>query len=263
MPVETDYLKYHQSISKELKATQDRIRNLIGSKHWLTDGEHKEAVLRKVLRSQLPEEYNVGKGFICFENSSSTQIDVLITNKKKPTLFKDGELFILTPDCVQAILEVKTSQNNAELRDTLNKLSNQIQAIRETGNPCWAGLFIFDESCTHENALYALFDAANCNENRVINFVALGPKDFFRFWLNGNRQANGYFEGPVWHSYNFTDRTMHGLSHAYFISNIVMNLSEGSYPHSAYAWFPIKGDGGKERYRQQFISLHDREVIEF
>ena len=49
MPIQRNFLEYHKSIARELEATKDRIRQLIGDKHWLTDGEHKEAVLRRVL----------------------------------------------------------------------------------------------------------------------------------------------------------------------------------------------------------------------
>jgi hypothetical protein len=108
MPNRVDSLAYHESISLEMQSTQNRIRNLIGSDHWLTDGEHKEAVLRKALRTHLPEIFHVGRGFICYREKSSGQLDILIIDKTSPTLFKDGELILTTPDTVSAIIEVKT-----------------------------------------------------------------------------------------------------------------------------------------------------------
>ena len=101
MPIQTDYLEYHKSLVKELRATRDRVRNLIGRNHWQTDGEHKEAVLRRILSSHLPESLQVGSGFVCYRDRVSTQIDVMIVSKNKPTLFRDGTLFIVTPDAVR------------------------------------------------------------------------------------------------------------------------------------------------------------------
>ena len=41
------FVEYLKSISNELNASKDRIRLLIGHVHWQTDGENKEAILRK------------------------------------------------------------------------------------------------------------------------------------------------------------------------------------------------------------------------
>jgi len=146
MPVQIDFLEYHKSIAKELNATKDRIRQLIGSQHWQTDGEHKEAVLRKILRNHLPESSRVGRGFVCFRNDTSSQIDILITACDKPALFKDGELVLVTPDAVQAIVEVKTSLNSSSgIHDALIKLSENIQSIRSNCRfGCYAGLFVYE-----------------------------------------------------------------------------------------------------------------------
>lgn len=156
MPVQPDFVKYHQSIADELKATQNRVRNLIGDRHWQTDGEHKESILRTVLRARLPSSLLVGRGFICFREGPSTQIDILITDANKPTLFKDGDLVIVTPDCVRAVIEVKTkldAQN--DYQEALSKLADVAAKIRrnnvfgnippEPPHECWAGLLVFEE----------------------------------------------------------------------------------------------------------------------
>ena len=81
----------------------NRIRNLIGSEHWLTDGEHKEAILRNILRTHLPEIYRVGSGFVISENESTGQIDILVAIKSAPTLYKANELLLITPEGVEAM----------------------------------------------------------------------------------------------------------------------------------------------------------------
>lgn len=96
--VRRDFLKYHKSIAAEMTAMKDRVRHLIGDHHWQSDGEHKEAVLRRLLRTHLAESLGIGRGFVCGEESTSSQIDVLVVRRSKPTLFRDGDMLLVTPD---------------------------------------------------------------------------------------------------------------------------------------------------------------------
>jgi len=74
-------LAYHKSIALELDDSKNRVRNLIGSRHWLSDGEHKETLLRRLLRSHVPETVNVGSGFVYLGvDDSSHQLDILISD---------------------------------------------------------------------------------------------------------------------------------------------------------------------------------------
>ena len=117
-----DYEKYHLSVTEELYSLKDRIRNLVT--HWATDGESKEVALRSVLRRHLPESVIVGRGFVVGPDSSSTQIDILIVDASKPTLFKDGDLLIVTPDAVVGVIEVKTKlRSEAEFKEAITKLT--------------------------------------------------------------------------------------------------------------------------------------------
>lgn len=185
MTEQSNFLEYHKSIARELNATKDRIRQLISDRHWQTDGEHKEAVLRKVLRNHLPESARVGRGFVCFRDEPSSQIDILITSYNKPALFKDGELVLVTADAVQAIVEVKTSLNSrSDLRQVLTKLSKNIETIRVNRNSgCYAGLFVYDESINQNGIedriiLEEMQSEVNDQPYRVINWIAFGPKPF-------------------------------------------------------------------------------------
>jgi hypothetical protein len=89
-PHQPDFKAYHRSVSDELYSVKNRIRNLV--RHWGTDGEAKEVALRSVLRRHLPESVIVGRGFVVTPEASSTQIDILVVDASKPTLFKDGDL---------------------------------------------------------------------------------------------------------------------------------------------------------------------------
>jgi len=265
MTIRQDFLAYQESITKELQIAKDRVRNLIGERHWQTDGEHKEEIIRSVLRVHLPETLRVGKGFVCYppsgylapasEGSSSGQIDILITSKHAPTLYKQDELVFVTTDSVRAIIEVKTEMklgnSKQSARQVLRKLANEAKKIRGHAGierKLWAGLFVYNKGgITFRYLLEALSNAALDNPDRVINFLCLGPDTFVRYWEDG-KIVNGPLQGPVWHLYD-----LQNLSATYFINNFVFELSP-NIPHGQQrAWFPIRGT--KEKRLKDWISL--------
>ena len=281
-----NFVDYHKSIASELDVLKDRIRHLIGSAHWLTDGEHKEAILRKIISNYLPEAFHVGRGFVCYPGGeSSTQLDILITTKSKPTLFKDGELVFVTPDAVRAIVEVKTKQTSSDLKDTVKKLAEELQKVRDchrSADSCWWGVFVYEPgsglnysntrngnalSTGHKNLLLAMHEASardsTFEAHRVINCASVGKSSFARFWRTGHQAGNTRITTDTWHSYELQD-DLKGLAQAYFLSNLVEHLSNGIMFDgfdSQYAWFPIHG--GKEKHRKGFIRADDNEPQAF
>jgi hypothetical protein len=284
MPIQTDYIAFHKSLADEIKATKDQVRNLIGSKHWLTDGEYKEIILRKILRNRLPNNFRVGRGFICWPDRVSTQIDILITYADKPVMFREGDLSFVTPDCVAAIIEVKTKlTTRQEFLDVLGKLATEVEFVRQDINrfnnanihPCWGGLFVFEDPILSrqkkneetllpkcEALLSALGEATGINESRAINCVSLGSDVFARYWLGGTEFMGGFLHNSGWHSYLFQGRHK-GLSPAYFVGNLVMDLQRNNESQPTFAWFPIQDQGGKEQYKTHYIQSGEHQVHQF
>lgn len=259
MTIQRNFGDYHRSIAEELNAKKDRIRNLIGDNHWLSDGEHKETILRNVLRDLLPETYKVSKGFICGKEITSSQIDILITYNNRPTLYKEGELVIVTPDAVHAVLEIKTRLNSrSEIKECLTRLSNNIYLVRkglEDSYPI-GGLYVYDDtSVTDEDILSVLHELAQKDMERTLNFIAFGPNRFFRFWKNMGNAGNNLTTAPGWHSYNLPD----GMAQSYFCSNINLYYESNEDLVSQYAWFPL--ETGKELHRKQYVELLGDGVI--
>lgn len=87
-----DTKNHFKSLSLELTALKDRVRNFIDDAHWQTDGEWKESVLRTVLNRNLPYNVEAVRGFVITSHGCSKQIDVLLYDKSKPVLFRDGDL---------------------------------------------------------------------------------------------------------------------------------------------------------------------------
>lgn len=259
MTIQQDFISYHRSIGEVLKNSENRIRNLIGRSHWLTDGEHKESILRKVIADFAPEIFRIGSGFICYPSSSdnSTQIDILVTSKMNPTLYKSGELHFVTPDCANAIIEVKTRLTNGEnLTSVILSLSQQVSRIRVSNPDCWAGLFIYEAGrLTDEHVLNTLQTIAANDPLGVINCVAIGKNHFVRYWANGHTQSQLPAEA-VWHAYELS-----GLAQPYFISNLISHLSPNFTESNAEAWFPITES--KEVHKTKYAMLAGTEVNNF
>ncbi len=264
MPIEQDLLAYHRSIGDELNISERRVRNLIGSSHWATDGEHKESILRKVISEFCPEIYRIGTGFVCYpaaeeeSDKSSTQLDILITSKSNPTLYKSGELHFVTPECANAIVEVKSSLNSStDFRNALSKLADDVSKVRGYNRDCWAGLFVYNTNMRDpgQTILGILQDISNDNILRAINCVCVGKSMFVRFWGNGHVDSE-LTQQPIWHSYQLTN-----LAQAYFINNIVSHLSATSSEHTSSALFPIEGT--KEIHRVSYVYFSEGNVENF
>jgi hypothetical protein len=241
-----DYESFHKSVTQELYSIKDRIRNLVT--HWPTDGESKEVALRSVLRRHLPTSVIVGRGFIVTENASSTQIDILIVNANKPTLFREGDLLIVTPDAVVGVIEVKTRlEARPDMITTLEKLSRIEELCRDaTGrDSVWTGLFVFaGETGLQERLLGSVGEAYRATR-RPVNCIACGPDSFIRYWSRG-ADVNSNERGPVWHSYSLS-----GVAPSYFMGNLIDFISSVDNSTAGFAWFPMLG--GKEQYRQYYL----------
>jgi hypothetical protein len=262
MAIQQNFLAYHQSVGQQLQAEERRIRDLIGSSHWATDGAHKEAILRKVIKNYAPEVYRVGTGFVCYPGSTtdaenSSQIDILITSKASPTLYRTDDLQIVTPECVKAVIEVKTSVSNGQDLDrVIARLSEDAKNIRtQSGQDCWAGLFIYNQNGLGDHdVLQSLQRICTNDASKAVNCIAIGNSRFIRFWPTGHPVSS--VVGAAWHSYEIT-----ALAHAYFASNLVSFLSPGEGATSTDAWFPIQNT--KEVHRQSYAKLGEEQVHSF
>ena len=246
-----DYLAHAKALADEIEASKDRVRNL--SRHWATDGEHKEQCIRDVLRRRLPQRYIVGHGFILTGDSTSTQIDILVVDGERPIVSRDAnDGMYVTPDAVKAIVEVKTRlRSRREYAEALEKLSANVEMCLPYS--VWSGLFVMEDDDRvgywdgrpDDELLLAADESADHPDTRV-NCIALGPDLFVRYWSDSKREADGEIDGPAWHSYK-----MMRLAPAYFVGNLVGTLAKLP-PEFMRVWFPAPN--GKESFRRWYLS---------
>jgi hypothetical protein len=195
---------YFQSITRELQALQDRVRNFIDDRHWQTDGEWKESVLRVFLRRCLPRNVEIGRGFVVGPSFTSTQIDILLYTIEKPVLFRDGGLVFVAPDAVLGMIEVKTSLDNASFSQAVRKLGDNIYGVSERSpHERIVGLFAYEEGAFRwQEALQLLQEAADGNLRRVVNVCSVGTNLFFRWWNLDPIASQRVVDR--WHAYHYS-----------------------------------------------------------
>lgn len=145
LAIQPDVKAYLQSISGELESKANRIRNLIGDSHFLSDGHHKEYVLQTVLENFLPSGYICSRGFVVRDSNlqyRSTEQDLLIVDcKMHSPLFMESGVIVTFPENVRAAISVKTTIDPSSVADALKGL-NSIPVISSV-SPFWRGIFGF------------------------------------------------------------------------------------------------------------------------
>lgn len=251
-----DVAQYFDSLSLELSALKNRVRHLIKNKHWPTDGEWKESVLRTILRRHLPSTVKVGRGFVVKPSGSSKQIDVLIYDVSKPLLYQDGDLVMITTDSVKGIIEVKSTISGISklteyaevLADNAEFVYNDFEHKNERKN-IFVGLFCYDGELRDNHsrqALEKLGSIAGGDRKRVVTHLCLGSSFFIRFWGTSPHSEPDY---NSWHSY-WLDFKAPG----YFINNVVDAVARDSVKLNQDVWFPLTG---KETKKLDELPLFD------
>jgi len=226
-----DISAHYRSVTQEMAALKDRVRNFIEGAHWLTDGEWKESVLRSCLARHLPETVRIGRGFVLTDSGPTTQCDVLLYRSDCPIVFRDGDLVFLTPDAVLAIIEVKSTLKAKTLKDVLEKFAAIGKLMGDTPEPVQFGLFAYDsdlQTATVESALHDLCD----HDTKIIDLICSGPSMLVKWWKRKPDSSDKQYY-QKWHIYDLPD-----AAPGYFISGVLHHVSRDSLSQNSHAWLP-------------------------
>lgn len=240
--------EFHKSIAKELKAIQNRVRNLIGNAHWNEEGRYKEAVLRSIIKRFLPKNISLGTGFILKKEGNevkiSNQIDIIIYDNTYPVLFAEGDFIITTPENVKGIVEVKTRLESSKVKDAFSKATYNGKLVN---TEIFNGIFVYNKGrIINENDINENLKNALRESKGVVNHICLGEDIFIKFWRNWNVKnncLNGYY----------SIYKINRLSFSYFISNLVEYVSGGKMKERYWFLYPI--EKGKEKYKIRDICI--------
>jgi hypothetical protein len=110
---------FASSFAHELAVQSEQIGRLIG--HGPTLGSEREELLRALLERHVPRRFHVATGFI---EGLPRQLDILIYDQVDyAPLFRAGNLVVVPPEAVRALIEVKSTLDSSELADALTQLS--------------------------------------------------------------------------------------------------------------------------------------------
>jgi hypothetical protein len=144
-----DFGAYLESWTNELYSRADRVRQLIGDAHWLSDGHHKEGIIREFLARHLPPNLNIHRGFVRTVGGSqqcSPENDILISDfSAHPPYFFEGDLQIVPPSSVVAHLEIKTAFGKTAIKDALLNVvqTRRILRLAAKFEKTWSGIYFF------------------------------------------------------------------------------------------------------------------------
>jgi hypothetical protein len=151
-----------------LASRANRVRLLIGDAHWLSDGHHKEYLIREFLDRHLPATLSSNRGFVRPPDESmccSPEVDVLISDSMRHVpFFNEGGLSIVAPSACVGHFEVKTTFEKDTLKDAIeHQIATQqiIDSYTGAAAKVWRGIAFFSmpESRSLESAANTLVDA--------------------------------------------------------------------------------------------------------
>ena len=144
------YKDFLDSWAKEIESRAERVRTLIGNRHWASDGHHKEFLIREFLARYLPPSFRVGHGFVRTHLPNVTcspEIDILVTNPgRHPLFFDEGGLQIAPVKSLRAAVEVKSTFGSTELIQTLQRIARirHLVDAERASNDVWLGAVFYN-----------------------------------------------------------------------------------------------------------------------
>lgn len=230
--------EFHESTTKELDIIKDRVRNLIGNSNWGEEGRYKESILRNVIKRFIPKSLIIGTGFIVKSSNNgyecSRQIDIIIFDSSCPILFNEGDFYIITPNKVKALIEVKTNIENQNLTETIKNVNDAGQFLfaNVSQRSIFNGIFSF-EGYNNSNRLEDQIKESIKNgiqHRTYLNHISLNKDIFIKYWPDRN---------------SFSVYKIKDLSFSFFISNLIYHIVDKPINDESELWFPI--DKEKEK----------------
>jgi Domain of unknown function (DUF6602) len=130
----------------------DLLAQIIQGHHYPSLGRYKERLLSKIIAEYVPNDYEVGTGFVLFVHdatedraakpgfdrnnmgsfSISKQCDIIVYDSSRiPVVFRDDDFVVVRPESVKAVIEVKGTANPKEIAGVLRSFFDFGQKWRQ------------------------------------------------------------------------------------------------------------------------------------
>jgi hypothetical protein len=232
----TSLTDYHKSITNEIISTNKRVRNLVT--HWGEEGKYKELVFKNILKRFLPNNLEIGTGFIIKPtgrgiHEESKQIDIIIFENSHPILFRESDFVIMTPEGVRGIVEIKAnllSRNITQVIQTCNSNGKFIYEGKQKKTKIFNGIFSYESHSNTANLRNTLRKQYNEIDDEqkdlfALNHIAVSKDVFIKHW-------DSTFGREEYSQYYLVD-----LAFSFFISNLLNYVTENQIYKENYIWF--------------------------
>ena len=154
--------QYYKKTQEKLMMQRDIINSLIKDQRII--GDYYEAIIRDVIRENVPEAFAVGRGVIIpQEGKTSRECDIIVYNTAEyGPIFKSGEIVVISPEAVRCVVEVKGTITRKSLSDAVKNLSS----VNELRHGIWRFIIGFNtnidyqnliEQCAHSKTVHGIF----------------------------------------------------------------------------------------------------------
>lgn len=117
--------EFVESFAIEMLGKFARLNKLI--KHSPSIGSYHEDVVKTVIKNFLSDRWSVRTGFVYKSDSEvSAQLDLMIIDESSPAayIFKSGDFAVVTPECVVAVIEIKTKFNAENFAGSIKNIES-------------------------------------------------------------------------------------------------------------------------------------------
>ena len=134
-----------RSWGDEIASKCNRVRNLIGDRHWLSDGKHKEQLILSHLQRYTGAGWRIGSGFVIALAGElvSPELDIHVSSAEVPPLLNDGDVQIIGAEGLAAYFEIKSTLTSSTLDQVLSHQKEVLEVLKGVQSPIWCGAIFF------------------------------------------------------------------------------------------------------------------------
>jgi len=116
--------EYYQRIQDKLLIQKDMIDTLLKTQNTRVRSDYYEAIVRDLVRESVSKSFSVARGIILSEEGqNSEECDLILYESSAfDTWFQSGEIVVISPEAVRAVVEIKRTLASGSIKDAINNL---------------------------------------------------------------------------------------------------------------------------------------------
>ena len=118
--------EYYRKIQDKLLIQKDMIDALLKNQNTGVRSDYYEAIIRDLIRENVPKAFSVSRGIILNkEGQNSEECDLILYESSSfDTWFQSGEIVVVSPEAVRAVIEVKRTLSHRSISDAISNLEH-------------------------------------------------------------------------------------------------------------------------------------------